>query len=159
MRSADPQLARYQPGAVVAGPDRFTRPTSFSSRVAQPSEALPRQSRPTGPSPVQPVIRGHRADRILYFPLKNYNSDLGLGISGGTTASGTRAVLWTCNLAASQGWGFPAAATSGYVTAVNLHSDKCLDVSGASTSAGAAIIQWPCDGGRNQEWFLTRGTV
>ena len=91
------------------------------------------------------------AGSVLFYPLHNYNSDLCLGISGGTATAGSPAIQWTCNLSKTQSWGFPPT-SNGYVNAVNLYN-MCLDVNGASKAAGASVIQWYCNGGANQQWY------
>jgi hypothetical protein len=98
---------------------------------------------------------------VLYFPLHNYNSDKCLDVPNSSKVNGTHIQQWTCiinsnpsqpQIPPNQAWGFPNAARSGYVTAVNLNSGKCLDVTGRSTANGAVVQQWTCNGGTNQEW-------
>jgi hypothetical protein len=91
----------------------------------------------------------------LYNPLHNYNSDLCLGISGGTATPGEPAIQWTCNSTSkTQEWNMYDYSGVGetYTRLVNLQ-DRCLGVSGGSKEAGAQVIQWDCNGAASQEWY------
>jgi endo-1,4-beta-xylanase len=70
-----------------------------------------------------------------------------LDASGGGSANGTAAIIWTCHGGANQRWNLNA---NGSVT--NVQSGLCLDVSGFSTSNGALVHLWTCHGGSNQQW-------
>ncbi|GIF04824.1 RICIN domain-containing protein [Actinoplanes siamensis] len=76
-------------------------------------------------------------------------SGLCLDASGGGTANGTAAIIWSCNGQANQQWNVNA---NGTITGAQ--SGLCLDANGAGTTNGTKIILWACGGGANQQWAL-----
>jgi alpha-galactosidase len=75
-----------------------------------------------------------------------------LDVAQGSTANGTRPVIWDCNGATNQQW---STGTDGTLRALG----KCLDAP-LNAAAGAAVQMWDCNGGTNQQWTSqSDGTV
>jgi len=80
------------------------------------------------------------------YELIDLHNNQCLSISGGSTANGAAAFVYTCNNTADQLFtlvpefaNFPGA-----YELVNLNSGKCVAVGGARTNLGAWVIQWDC---------------
>jgi lysophospholipase L1-like esterase len=86
--------------------------------------------------------------------LVNANSGRCLDVTGGSTAAGTRTIIWDCHGQANQQWTRTAAGE------LRVYGTSCLDVFGAGTANGTGVIIWPCHGGANQRWvFRPDGSV
>jgi endoglucanase len=74
-----------------------------------------------------------------------------LNISGGATANGSAANLWTCNGSGAQRW---QVQNNGNI--VNTPSGRCLDAVGRGTSNGTLLQIYACVAGgqSNQQWSL-----
>ncbi|WP_405878705.1 ricin-type beta-trefoil lectin domain protein [Streptomyces sp. NBC_01136] len=68
-----------------------------------------------------------------------------LDVSGGSSANGTAAEVWSCNGSDAQLW---SARSDGTLRALG----KCLDATGRGTANGTKIEIWDCNGGTNQQW-------
>ncbi|MEV4350470.1 ricin-type beta-trefoil lectin domain protein [Actinoplanes sp. NPDC049596] len=77
-----------------------------------------------------------------------------LDLTGGSTANGTLAQIWTCVAgSANQTW---TVADNGSLQA----KGKCLDVAGNSTADGAAVHVWDCyDSVATQKWQISGGAI
>lgn len=87
-----------------------------------------------------------------YQPIKySYLANRCLGITGGSTALGARAVIWSCDGTANQRWG-PILNSDGTFTFKNYSSGLCLGVSGGSLTPGTGVVQYLCNGSYDQKW-------
>nr|WP_237554866.1 glycosyl hydrolase family 79 C-terminal domain-containing protein [Streptomyces sp. SID4948] len=78
-----------------------------------------------------------------------------LSVTGGSTAGGATADIYTCDGSGSQNW-TPGANS----TLVGRLSGKCLEVTGSSTANYAGVDIGACTGAANQQWTVTpNGTV
>jgi Ricin-type beta-trefoil lectin domain/Glycosyl hydrolase family 79 C-terminal beta domain len=78
-----------------------------------------------------------------------------LSVTGGSTADGATAEIYTCNGSGSENW---TVNPSG--TIVGGLSGECLEVTGSSTANYAGVDIATCDGAANQEWTVnTGGTI
>ena len=83
------------------------------------------------------------------------NSGLCLSVTGGATAAGSVADLYTCNSSASEAW---TVNSSGTVTGNN--SKMCLSVSGNSSALKATADINTCDGDASEKWTAeSNGTI
>ncbi|MDO0924178.1 ricin-type beta-trefoil lectin domain protein [Streptomyces sp. TG1A-8] len=73
-----------------------------------------------------------------------------LDVTGGNTANGTAAQVWSCNNTGAQAW---TASSDGTLRALG----KCLDVVGAGTANGNKVGVWDCNGSGNQQWQSYNG--
>ncbi len=77
-----------------------------------------------------------------------------LSVTGGSTADGATADIFTCNGSTSQNWTFTGS------TIVGGLSGKCLTVTGGSTANFAGVSIATCTGAADQQWFAgTGGTI
>jgi hypothetical protein len=72
-----------------------------------------------------------------------------LDAAGGSSANGTRIILWPCHGGANQRWKVMA---SGLVIGIG---GKCLDALGGNSANGTPVILWSCHRGDNQLWEIT----
>jgi hypothetical protein len=78
-----------------------------------------------------------------------------LSVTGGSTAPGAAADIYTCNGSGSENWTLES---NGAI--VGGLSGDCLQVAGGSTSARAAVDIEPCNGSADQQWTVTgSGTI
>jgi hypothetical protein len=77
-----------------------------------------------------------------------------LSVSGGATADGSTADIFTCNGTASQNWTLGAGGTI-----VGGLSGKCLTVSGGSTANFAGVSISTCTGAADQQWTVHNGST
>jgi chitinase len=83
------------------------------------------------------------------------NSGLCLSVTGGATAAGSVADLYTCNSSASEAW---TVNSSGTITGNN--SKMCLSVSGNSSALKATADVNTCDGDASEKWTAkSNGTI
>jgi hypothetical protein len=75
-----------------------------------------------------------------------------LSVTGGSTASGATADIYTCNGSGSENW---TVESSG--TIVGGLSDDCLEVTGSSTANFAGVDISACNGAANQKWTVNSG--
>ena len=75
-----------------------------------------------------------------------------LSVTGGATADGSTADIFTCNGSAGQTWTVTANGTI-----VGGPSGKCLEVAGSSTADRAAVDISTCAGAANQRWTVNSG--
>lgn len=75
-----------------------------------------------------------------------------LSVTGGATADGSTADIYTCNGSASQNW-----TINPNGTIVGGLSGKCLEVTGSSTADRAGVDIATCDGAANQQWTTGSG--
>jgi hypothetical protein len=81
------------------------------------------------------------------YEIINVHNGQCLSISGGSTADGAAAFVFTCQGTTDQIFTLvPATSTifAGAYQLVNVHSGKCVAVGGARTNPGAWVIQWTC---------------
>lgn len=81
------------------------------------------------------------------YELINVHNGQCLSISGGSTADGAAAFVFTCQGTTDQIFTLvPATSTifAGAYQLVNVHSGKCVAVGGGRTNLGAWVIQWTC---------------
>jgi hypothetical protein len=90
-----------------------------------------------------------------YFRIVSRDNGKCLDVASGSTADGTRVLLYTCGTGDNQE--FQWQSTGSYFRLVARHSGKCLDVTDASTADSAVIQQWSCHSGTNQQWSRTQG--
>jgi hypothetical protein len=82
------------------------------------------------------------------YELINEHNGQCLSISGGSSADGAAAFVFTCAGTADQIFTLvPATSTifAGAYELMNVNSGKCVAVGGARTNKGAWVIQWTCD--------------
>jgi hypothetical protein len=78
-----------------------------------------------------------------------------LSVTGGSTADGATADIYTCNGSSSEDW-----TVNPNGTIVGGPSGECLEVTGSSTANAAGVDIATCDGAANQQWTVnTGGTV
>ena len=77
-----------------------------------------------------------------------------LSVTGGATADGSSADIYTCNGTASQNWTLEPNGTI-----VGALSGKCLEVTGSSTADRAGVDIATCDGAANQQWTVDSGST
>ena len=77
-----------------------------------------------------------------------------LSVTGGSTANGALADIFTCNGSASENW---TANPDG--TIVGSPSGKCLEVVGGSTADRAQVDISTCTGAANQKWTVNSGST
>ena len=78
-----------------------------------------------------------------------------LSVTGGSTAPGAAADIYTCNGSGSENW----TVESGGAIVGGLSGD-CLQVAGGSTSSYAGVDIEPCNGAADQQWTVTpSGTI
>ena len=75
-----------------------------------------------------------------------------LSVSGGSTADGATADIYTCNGSGSENW---APEPNG--TIVGGLSDECLGVTGSLTANQAGVDITTCDGAADQQWTVHSG--
>lgn len=75
-----------------------------------------------------------------------------LSVTGGATADGSTADIFTCNGSASENW---TVAASGAI--VGGPSGKCLEVASSSTADRAPVDISTCTGAANQQWTVNSG--
>jgi len=75
-----------------------------------------------------------------------------LSVTGGSTAAGASADIYTCNGSASENWTLDSAGAI-----VGGASGDCLQVAGGSTAALAGVDIEPCDGATDQQWTVGSG--
>ncbi|MFC4030081.1 glycosyl hydrolase family protein [Streptomyces polygonati] len=75
-----------------------------------------------------------------------------LSVSGGSTANGATADIYTCDGSGSESW-----TPSADGTVIGGLSGKCLEVVGGSTANYAGVDISACDGGADQQWAVTAG--
>ena len=92
------------------------------------------------------MIAPFSAQAASTFSIKLNSNGKCLGISGGSTAEGTPAILYSCNGHPDQQWHYGNYASYNgliYYQIVNGHN-QCLGVHAGSTSPAARLVQWPC---------------
>ena len=90
---------------------------------------------------------------VYYLRVRIGGLDRVLDISGGSTASGANAQIYTKNGSAAQRFLLDYAG-DGYYRIVNLQSGKALDVAGGSKANGTNIWQYVWNGSDAQLWSL-----
>ncbi|HEV2638698.1 MAG TPA: glycosyl hydrolase family protein [Actinocrinis sp.] len=75
-----------------------------------------------------------------------------LSVTGGSTAGGATADIYTCDGSGSQNW---TAETNGEI--VGALSGKCLEVAGSSTADQAGVDINACTGAADQKWTVNAG--
>ncbi|TLP52172.1 RICIN domain-containing protein [Microbispora triticiradicis] len=83
------------------------------------------------------------------YRIVNRNSGKPLGVAGGSSADGAKAVQQSGSGAWTVTSGQGGAYTLRYVP-----TGKVLDVNGSSTTQGLQLQQWTANGGTNQLWYL-----
>jgi Ricin-type beta-trefoil lectin domain-like len=106
-------------------------------------------------APASPAAIRGQAPAItpaVSFELKNYNSGLCLGISGGNRNAS--AVQWGCNGHPHQQWhwGSQNSTVGGWYQLVNGYG-QCLGVGGGSLSQGAQVVGWDCYGSSHLDQY------
>ncbi|MEU7892822.1 ThuA domain-containing protein [Nonomuraea sp. NPDC049152] len=92
------------------------------------------------------------------YQLKNVKSGKCLDVPGGSTATGTQLVQWTCHPDGAahqlhQRFFITASGDDHIITAAA--SGLCVDVNGVSQADNAAVIQWTCVNAPNQRFRFT----
>jgi hypothetical protein len=80
------------------------------------------------------------------YELIDLHNNQCLSISGGSTADGAAAFVYTCQNTTDQLFTLVPEFSSfpGAYELVNVHSGKCVAVGGGRTNLGAWVIQWTC---------------
>lgn len=97
------------------------------------------------------VIAGASPAAAADNTIKNWNSDLCLGINGGGSGNGLQAIQWGCNGNPDQQWSFYS--TGGAYYEFRNANNKCLGT--RDIGMGADAIQWDCNKRSDQQWSIT----
>lgn len=74
-------------------------------------------------------------------------------ISGGSTANGANAQIWSANGGDAQRFEAGVDAETGLCTLANVKSGKLLAVAGSGTAPGTNVLQWSPTGSSGQKWL------
>ncbi|HLL69656.1 MAG TPA: RICIN domain-containing protein [Micromonosporaceae bacterium] len=101
-----------------------------------------------------PVIRAGQAEAATVSftsTVLNSGSGICMDVPGGSAASGTQLVQWSCNSGANQSFRFNAVPGTDVHTIGTAAAGNCVDIFGASSADNAAVIQYACHSGTNQQ--------
>jgi Ricin-type beta-trefoil lectin domain/Domain of unknown function (DUF5122) beta-propeller len=69
-----------------------------------------------------------------------------LDLTGGSTATGTKVELWTCNGNSRQSWTVEPGRT------IQINGNFCVDSANGATAPGTLVVLDPCNGSSSQVW-------
>ena len=115
-----------------------------------------------GGDTVTVTVAAGSAEILTFSPVASENTTLVgalsgkcLSVTGGSTAPGAAADIFTCNGSGSQNWTLES---DGAI--VGGLSGDCLQVAGGSTAVRAGVDIEPCNGATDQQWTVTpSGTI